>query len=275
MHSNESSHNRLHTVGLAPFICALLNFERTKMQNVKDDAEQTLIPRGKCMLELIKIMGFRTEGDSVFVPPLESMAATSKGRAFGVILAALEIASELTGIGPEGLLDNFFNPMWSDNEWTGNVQLQFLIEAEQSTNLDGAGIDPDIKHRLVQVQTALVACAYAIQSLKADGDSSEAWDHACEAIHWLGLVQGSVAGKSMGREIGKSMFGKTGAKARHAEHRSMKRDTFEWLNVNMTPGRSKSSAAVEISSKQMKIGYDAALNWVNEWQKNQCSAGSP
>lgn len=245
------------------------------MQNLKDDAGETLIERGKCMLELIKTMGFRTEGDSVYVPPLESMVATSKGRALAVILAAFEIASELTGIGPEGLLDNFFNPMWSDNEWTGNVQLQFLQEAEQRTDLEGAPIDPDIKHRLVQVQTMLVACAYAMQSLKADGDSGEAWGHACEANHWLGLVQGSVAGKSMGREIGKSVFGKTGAKARHAEHRSMKRETFEWLNANMKPGRSKSSAAVEICSKQMKISYGAALNWVDQWQKNQCSAGMP
>jgi hypothetical protein len=76
----------------------------------------------------------------------------------------------------------------------------------------------------------------------------------------------------MGKEIGKSAFGKAGANARHAENRKLKLDVFEWCETNMRHFKSMDKAAEAIHGKLVPVGFRTAREWIGDWNKSQ-SAG--
>lgn len=63
----------------------------------------------------------------------------------------------------------------------------------------------------------------------------------------------------------KAVLAKAGASARHAEHRAMKADVFDWLDAHL-PFRSIESAAAAIA-KQQPIAHVTARDWYKEWKK--------
>lgn len=118
------------------------------------------------MLEYSRIMGIRIEDGSAFLPTEEEITGTSKGRASAVLDGAFCLSNEL-GLGDEiAFFELVFNPIWQENNMSCDIQLQLLREAETMNSVDGVPIDPIFKHRSVQVSTMLVACQYAIMSLK-------------------------------------------------------------------------------------------------------------
>lgn len=60
---------------------------------------------------------------------------------------------------------------------------------------------------------------------------------------------------------------RTGANARHAENRAMKREVFTWLDTNFSAFKSMDAAATEIASKVAPIAWRTAREWVGEWRK--------
>lgn len=66
---------------------------------------------------------------------------------------------------------------------------------------------------------------------------------------------------------------RSGAKAKNAENRAMKRDVFAWLDSNMSQFKSLDSAAEAIAGKVAPIAFRTARDWVGEWKKLR-SAGT-
>lgn len=67
---------------------------------------------------------------------------------------------------------------------------------------------------------------------------------------------------------------RSGAQAKNAENRAMKRDVFAWLDANMSQFKSLDSAAEAIAGKVAPIAFRTARAWVGEWKKLR-SAGTP
>jgi hypothetical protein len=61
---------------------------------------------------------------------------------------------------------------------------------------------------------------------------------------------------------------------RHAEHREMKREVFDWLDQNMPNFSSMDAAAEAIAGKLVPIKWRTARDWVALWKKER-SAGRP
>lgn len=71
----------------------------------------------------------------------------------------------------------------------------------------------------------------------------------------------------------RSMLGRIGSDARHAETRSMKADAFIWLDTKMPYFKSMDAAALALT-KQQPIVFRTARDWVGEWKKIR-SASKP
>lgn len=72
----------------------------------------------------------------------------------------------------------------------------------------------------------------------------------------------------------KSILGRIGADARHAENRAMKQEVFDWLDVNFSTQKSMDAAAEAIAGKVVPVSFRTARDWVGEWKKLR-STGTP
>ncbi|MFC7516592.1 hypothetical protein ACFQUU_16405 [Herbaspirillum sp. GCM10030257] len=168
--------------------------------------------------------------------------------------------------------DFIFRTMWKDDATSGEAQLKELKKTEDLTDWDGEPFIPGFKAAIVQISTMQVACAFAVQALKAEKGSAVAWSYACEANQWLGILQGIISGREM--ENGSSKLAKLGADARHTENRKMKSDVFAWCDENMARHKSMDSAAEAIAGKEVPVTFRTARSWIGEWKKLR-SAGKP
>jgi hypothetical protein len=70
----------------------------------------------------------------------------------------------------------------------------------------------------------------------------------------------------------RSTQARAAANARHAEHRSIKSDVFNWLD-SQPPFKSNEAAAAAIT-RQQPIAHTTARDWFKEWKKLR-SASTP
>ena len=189
-----------------------------------------------------------------------------------VALSVLDGLSEIFELwsrigGEQDFFEFYGRPMYEDDTTSGEKAIRELIETENLQQWEGEPFVPGAKSALVRVGTMVVACAYSIQAIKEETNSPAAWTYTSLANRWLGILQGlhseaGISGSSL------SDFAKKGANSRHAEHRSMKQEVFEWCDANMTSTRSISNAALAIAGKQMNISHGTACNWISEWKKS-------
>lgn len=84
------------------------------------------------------------------------------------------------------------------------------------------------------------------------------------------LVIGISLSKS-DSDVAKSVlkaFSDSGNDAKHAETRAMKREVFEWLDINFK-AFGKMDPAAEAVTKQQPIKFRTARRWVGEWKKSR------
>jgi hypothetical protein len=135
-----------------------------------------------------------------------------------------------------------FNDMWDNEDTSGEGQFQELIKTEKLEDWEGEPFVPGFKAALMQIATMQVACAYAIDSFRSEKGSPEAWAYACEAVHWLGILQGIISGRGFEQKDGIpfdfSALGAKGAAKRHAPMKQLEAyavslyDPNEWKSAN-------------------------------------------
>lgn len=171
-------------------------------------------------------------------------------------------------------LENIYKGMWDDESCSGQSQCDELKKTEDLTDWNGEAFVPGFKPAIIQIATAQVACAFAIQAMKAKKSSATAWSYACEANQWLGILQGIISGRGMQKNE-PSLFAISGADARHAENRQMKAAVFAWCDANMATQPSMDRAASAVAGKEVPVTFRTARAWIGEWKKNMRPAGTP
>ena len=124
----------------------------------------------------------------------------------------------------------------------------------------------------MQFATLLVGCAFATQAMKADIDSRIGWYYACEAKHWLGILQGTISGRGLQQEVASTTFSARGLDKRHAENRQMKATVLAWCDQNMANYKSLDKAAEAIAGKQVPMSFRTVRSWISEWKKMRSTA---
>jgi hypothetical protein len=134
----------------------------------------------------------------------------------------------------------------------------------------------------LEILFSLLACYFYSRSSasQAEGDDVEAHFWLAEANNASLLEQGlhmwgrSEEFYSQDADINaRSVLAKTGAHARHAETRAMKKEVFTWLDSNRINYKSMEATAQAIT-KEQPIAFRTARAWVGEWHKLR-SAGTP
>ncbi len=64
------------------------------------------------------------------------------------------------------------------------------------------------------------------------------------------------------------------ATVRHSENHAMKKEVFDWLDVNMVNHSSMDDAAEAIAGKVVPVKWRTARDWVSQWKAVR-SAGTP
>jgi hypothetical protein len=193
-----------------------------------------------------------------------------------VVSALVDIWADMWKFEERLFWDEIFKDFYDDQNTSGSVKIDEIAEAEELTEWKGEPLIPGFKAAVIQIMTLMAACAFAVQAMKAKTNSSEAWHFACEANHWLGILQGIISGRGMEQGTSKlamSALGKLGANAAHAENRALKRIVFEWCDLNMKNFKSMDSAATAIAGKIVPVVFRTARSWISDWKKDRQSAG--
>lgn len=157
--------------------------------------------------------------------------------------------------------------MWDDATTSGEKEIEELKRTEELNDWHGEPFVPGFKAGIVQIQTMHVAFAFAIQAMKTDINTTTAWLHACEANQWLGILQGTISGRGMQKDIAASAFSSLGLNKRHAENRAMKASVFAWCDENINKFKSLDKAAEAIAGKIVPVAFRTARAWIAEWKK--------
>ncbi|GAB3389160.1 hypothetical protein [Massilia agri] len=193
----------------------------------------------------------------------------------GAVISALCDIWDLWSFGEKNeFMDDIFTPLWNEENTSGEFQIDQIEIAENMTEWEGKPLTPGFKEALTQIAVGMTACAFAIQAFKAEKNSLEAWSYTCEAKRWLGVLQGTIAGRSMEQGLELNKFSLAGLDARHSENRKMKADVFSWCDKNMRNYKSMDSAAEAIAGKLVPVTFRTARSWIADWKKKQ-STGTP
>jgi hypothetical protein len=119
-------------------------------------------------------------------------------------------------------------------------------------------------------ETACEFCVQAIRVQMSPAPADDKWRLTCEAKDFLGILRGYISG--IAEPAQKSSFAELGAYARHAEHRAMKAEVFEWCVENHARFKKRTAAAMVVHQTLQPIEYSTAYSWISEWEKLQ-SAG--
>lgn len=166
-----------------------------------------------------------------------------------------------------------FKEIWDDESATGKAKIEELFKTEEQTDWTCELYAPLLKAAIVQTSAGLVACAFAIQALKAEEGSDRGWFFVCQARHWLGRLQGIIRGRGMEHE-GPSKFALSGARAKNRENNRMKDDVFAWCDANFANYKSMDSAASAIAGKLVPVTFRTVRSWIGEWKKMKLRAGT-
>lgn len=106
---------------------------------------------------------------------------------------------------PKGSVDFeflLFEWIGGDENKTGEQMVTMIEDAESMTTCDGNPLVPGFKDQCIQIAIMLTCCAYAIQALRAHKENDScAWAYACEAVLWLGALNGAASRDSMGQPV--------------------------------------------------------------------------
>jgi len=198
----------------------------------------------------------------------ENIPVTTTRLAGASVLFGLEDIWKMWGIDKKVDFYQFCGKeMWDDESTSGDQELIGLKETEALSNWNGEPFVPGFKAAIVQIAIMHVACAFAIQAMKAEVNSTAAWLHACEAKQWLGILQGTISGRGMQKNIAATTFSSRGLDKRHAENRAMKANVLAWCDQNIEKYKSLDKAAEAIAGKEVPVSFRTVRAWIGEWKK--------
>jgi hypothetical protein len=229
---------------------------------------------------------------------LEFWRCTPMGVADGVLEKLVPIY-ETIGLENSKAFSMFYSELESSAA-TGKDYIAKIKDAEK--NVEGHVLTIGDKHSRLCAAVLSTACAFSIQALKntmvmhvlkaemqkqemrgsglnphkaevlenIEKLTSEAWLHATQATHWLGILQGLT----LKSQAAASRFSQLGLDARHAENRAMKAIIFEWCDKHMEDYKSMDKAAEAVAWKEIPMGFRTVRDWMTEWRKLR-PAGKP
>ncbi|MFL6676112.1 MAG: hypothetical protein ACJ8LG_22820 [Massilia sp.] len=217
----------------------------------------------------------------------ESQTTPAGAVALEVLIALRKIWVELWHVGDEDELFEFIiEPMAKDPTLSGEENSRILDELAEATESDIADelksqpawddgpVPANAKVKCTEYALFETACEFAVQAIRAQATKAPEelkWKYACEAKHFLGILQGYISGTAETSQI--SAMAKRGADARHAENRAMKAQLFDWCAKHLSTFKSLDAAAFAVVQTQMPIAFRTARSWIGEWKKLQ-SAGT-
>lgn len=158
--------------------------------------------------------------------------------------------------GHQFIADNFCQ-IWLEG-WTGEEYEDF-VDAPDGSIADAA----------------LAAAAFAAAAIKADCARRriDAWILLARAEYWLGIVVGVDSMKGNGDHAIR-LLARRAAEVRHAEHREMRKQVWDWCGANIRQYRSMDAAAEAVAGKLVPVTFRTVRGWIGEWRKMQ-SARKP
>jgi hypothetical protein len=146
--------------------------------------------------------------------------------------------------------DEVFKVLWDDEGTSGEDLLKKIKEYEDMTDWEGEPLVPGFKPAIVSIAIMQASCAFAVQAMKAKKNSASAWAYACEANHWLGILQGYISGRAVtGTENARK-----GGIAKNAPMAKLQAWVLERYEQGVWP--SKHNASFEIAPEAIKKAVD-------------------
>ena len=176
-------------------------------------------------------------------------------------------------------IEEFFTPLWNEANLDMDDLFKELTEIESMKDWDGEPFAPGFKAAITQMATARIACGFAVKTMKARKNSKTAWAYACEASRWLGILQGSISGRSMEGEIATRIFATAGATGRDAIFKPLRALAKKLAANGSYP--SKRQAAKKIAPEVIKLSKELNINLsedqaeltIQRWLKGMTFAG--
>ena len=130
-------------------------------------------------------------------------------------------------------IGTIFKEKWDDSETDGDRAVQIYF--------DDIDKDPEEASKLALLQLSLITISYAVQAMKAEKDSRQAWSFAVSATYWAGLIRGKPFGSATISDAALKL-----AKMRHAENYALADDALKYWRENIDPHLSAAKAANDL-----------------------------
>lgn len=174
----------------------------------------------------------------------------------------------------QDFMEVMFKPLW-DEGTSGRKQLDALEKFEGETEWEpGEPLTPGGREAITKIMVMSVSCAYCIQALREEMNTTLAWSYVADANRWLGILQGMLTALDSRSKLSASDMGKRGAAVTHAENRAMKATVLDWCDKNMPKHKSMDAAAEAVAGKLVPVKFRTARDWIGEWKKLR-SSGTP
>jgi hypothetical protein len=173
------------------------------------------------------------------------------------VTSAAEVVSALCGVWEMWKFeervtfwDTIFKSLWDEENTSGAEHVDKIQEYEEMTNWQGEPLAPGFRPAVVSISILNASCAYAVQAMKAKKNSTSAWAYACEANHWLGILQGYISG----RAVTSTENARKGGIAKNAPMAKLQAWVLERYEQGDWP--SKHRASFEIAPEAIKKAVD-------------------
>ena len=160
-------------------------------------------------------------------------AARSVSVACNVFVKAIGQVALEGGEDPgEFFFSKIFKEKWDDNETDGDKEEKLFFD---DLDKHPEGVD------LALLRVLWITISFAVQAMKAEKNSSQAWSLAVSAAYWAGLIKATPWGSITSTDAASQL-----AKMRHAENYALADDALKYWRENIDPHLSAAKAANDL-----------------------------
>lgn len=151
-----------------------------------------------------------------------------------VLIQSLGDLLSAQGQDPEAFFfEMLFKPKWDSSETDGDKEDEEFFAAMEKS--------PKETSSIALLHVASIATSYAVQAMKAEKDSREAWAFAASARYWAGILVATPFGEANSSQAAAQL-----ARRRHAENDVLAREALAHWKQHIDPSLSAQKAATEL-----------------------------
>lgn len=165
-----------------------------------------------------------------------------------------------------------FCPMLDISDTTGDYYADKFEEIEKTTGWeDGLHTSNFNRKHHASIAALMASCGFAIQAINAEKNSCSAWDYACKANRWLGILQGFVVTEILNIDNNSYALARKGGIAKNVPMAKLQEWVLQMYDDGKWPSKHKASIVIapdaikKAPEFNTRISSQRAQQTIYEW----------